>query len=133
MVTLDSRPFQNGDMLFRNSTDGECYAGEPTTLASDLHRLGLGKIATVPAVNVAYKRPRRLNNKAQERICSRSRQCLAAFRIRQWGTANEPNRVAATSWPDQMHASLRFANVDQTILGETNSLQTELTALFLTT
>ena len=54
MVTLDSRPFQNGDILFRNSTDGECYAGEPTTLASDLHRLGLGKIATVPAVNVAY-------------------------------------------------------------------------------
>ena len=54
MVTLDSRPFQNGDVLFRNSTDGECYAGEPTTLASDLHRLGLGKIATVPAVNVAY-------------------------------------------------------------------------------
>lgn len=54
MVTLDSRPFQRGDVKFRNSTDGECYAGEPTTLATDLHRLGLGKIATVPAVNVAY-------------------------------------------------------------------------------
>ena len=54
MVTLDSRPFQDGRVTFRNATEDECYAGEPTLLAQDLHRIGFGRVATIPSVNVAY-------------------------------------------------------------------------------
>ena len=54
MVTLDARPFQTGQVTFRKAAEGECDAGEPTLLAKDLHRVGLGRIATIPTVNVAY-------------------------------------------------------------------------------
>ena len=57
MVTLDSKPFQNGEVTFRNSSRGECYAGEPTLLAQDLYRIGQGRVMTVPSVNVAYNDP----------------------------------------------------------------------------
>jgi len=54
IATLDSRPFMDGSLSWRNSTDGECYMGEPTLLSKDLHALGLGRVMTVPSVNVAY-------------------------------------------------------------------------------
>lgn len=54
MVTLDARPFVNRQLRFRASDAGECYMGEPTLLAKDMWRLGIGKIAAIPTVNVAY-------------------------------------------------------------------------------
>ncbi|KAJ5595137.1 uncharacterized protein N7459_001345 [Penicillium hispanicum] len=54
MVTLDAAPFAEERIQFRASEEGECYMGEPTLLAKDLYRHGLGKILAVPSVNVAY-------------------------------------------------------------------------------
>ncbi|GCB21883.1 alpha-1,3-mannosyltransferase CMT1 [Aspergillus awamori] len=55
MVTLDSGPFIDGQVQFRFSEEDECYMGEPTLLAQDLWRLGLGKVLAIPTVNVAYE------------------------------------------------------------------------------
>ncbi|KAJ5767839.1 hypothetical protein N7533_000422 [Penicillium manginii] len=55
MVTLDAQPFIQGKVKFRSSEKDECYMGEPMTLAKDLWGLGLGKVLTVPSVNVAYE------------------------------------------------------------------------------
>ncbi|PWY96003.1 hypothetical protein BO94DRAFT_455488 [Aspergillus sclerotioniger CBS 115572] len=55
MVTLDSGPFIDGQVRFRYSEEDECYQGEPTLLAQDLWRQGMGKVLAVPAVNVAYE------------------------------------------------------------------------------
>ncbi|KAJ5998789.1 hypothetical protein N7451_006599 [Penicillium sp. IBT 35674x] len=54
MVTIDAAPFLQRKLKFRASKEGECYAGEPTLLAKDMWRMGIGKIMAVPAVNVAY-------------------------------------------------------------------------------
>ncbi|KAI9926879.1 hypothetical protein MW887_003977 [Aspergillus wentii] len=54
MITIDAGPFATGSLKFRASDEDECYMGEPTLLAKDLWRQGLGKIMAVPAVNVAY-------------------------------------------------------------------------------
>ncbi|KAJ5089912.1 hypothetical protein N7532_008596 [Penicillium argentinense] len=54
MVTLDAAPFAEDKVKFRASKPGECYMGEPTLLAKDMYRHGLGKVLAVPAVNVAY-------------------------------------------------------------------------------
>lgn len=54
MVTLDAASFADDTVKFRASDPGECYMGEPTLLAKDLYRQGLGKVLAVPAVNVAY-------------------------------------------------------------------------------
>ncbi|PYI10994.1 alpha-1,3-mannosyltransferase CMT1 [Aspergillus sclerotiicarbonarius CBS 121057] len=55
MVTLDSGPFIDGLVQFRYAEENDCYQGEPTLLAQDLWRQGLGKVLAVPAVNVAYE------------------------------------------------------------------------------
>ncbi|KAJ6114742.1 hypothetical protein N7486_000520 [Penicillium sp. IBT 16267x] len=54
MVTIDAAPFLQKMLKFRASEEGECYSGEPTLLAKDLWRMGMGKIMAVPTVNVAY-------------------------------------------------------------------------------
>jgi alpha-1,3-mannosyltransferase len=54
MVTIDAKPFLGKDISFRNSAKDECYMGEPTLLAKDLHRKGFGRILAVPAVNTGY-------------------------------------------------------------------------------
>lgn len=54
MVTLNAVSFAEDTVKFRASETGECYMGEPTLLAKDLYRHGLGKVLAVPAVNVAY-------------------------------------------------------------------------------
>ncbi|KAJ5538385.1 hypothetical protein N7494_007864 [Penicillium frequentans] len=54
MATVDAAPFLQRKLKFRASEEDECYAGEPTLLAKDLWRMGMGKIMAVPTVNVAY-------------------------------------------------------------------------------
>ncbi|PYI34401.1 hypothetical protein BP00DRAFT_64999 [Aspergillus indologenus CBS 114.80] len=55
MVTLNAAPFVQKSVTFRSSEPGECYMGEPMTLAKDLWRAGLGKIQAVSSINVAYE------------------------------------------------------------------------------
>lgn len=55
LVTLDAKPFVSGKLAFRASNEGECIMGEPTLLAKDMWKQGLGRILAVPAVNVGYK------------------------------------------------------------------------------
>lgn len=54
MVTLSSQPFLERKIAFRASREGECYMGEPTTLAKDLWGQGIARIAAIPSVNVGY-------------------------------------------------------------------------------
>ena len=54
MSVLDATPFMSGDIAFRRNYEGECYSGEPTTLASDLVKLNMSRVQTVPYVAVAY-------------------------------------------------------------------------------
>ncbi len=54
MVTLDAKPFIERKVTFRSSVDGECVMGEPTLLAKDMWKQGIGKVLAVPTVNVGY-------------------------------------------------------------------------------
>lgn len=54
MVVLDALPFLNREVEFRRNVEGECYGGEPQTLASDWVKIGRSKVQTVPYVHVAY-------------------------------------------------------------------------------
>jgi len=54
MVTLDAKVFVAQKIQFRASRDGECYMGEPMTLAKDMWAYGMGRIAAIPLVNVGY-------------------------------------------------------------------------------
>lgn len=54
MVTLDAKMFVDKQVAFRASREGECYMGEPTTLAKDMWGLGIARIVAVPSVNVGY-------------------------------------------------------------------------------
>lgn len=54
MVVLDSAPFIDGQISFRRNVEGECYGGEPQTLASDLVKIGMSRVQTLPYVHVAY-------------------------------------------------------------------------------
>lgn len=54
VVTMVGKPFLEGKIRFRSSLEGECTLGEPIHLSKDLWRLGYGRIAVVPSVNVAY-------------------------------------------------------------------------------
>ncbi|OAL39594.1 hypothetical protein AYO20_00991 [Fonsecaea nubica] len=53
-VALTARPFLEGKIRFRTEIEEECHLGEPVHLAKDLWRLGHGKIAVIPSVNVGY-------------------------------------------------------------------------------
>lgn len=54
VVALSAEPFINGGLRFRGSKPEECIQGEPQILAKDLWKMGHGKIAVVPSVNLAY-------------------------------------------------------------------------------
>lgn len=54
VVALASKPFTRDGIRFRASVKGECYMGEPMTLAKDLWRSEQGRVLLVPSVNVAY-------------------------------------------------------------------------------
>lgn len=54
MVALAARPFLKDRIRFRSAASGECYMGEPMTLAKDLWRSEQGRVLVVPTVNVAY-------------------------------------------------------------------------------
>src|SRR6266536_6706684 len=54
MVVLDAKPFTEGKLTFRASAEGECVMGEPTLLAKDMWKQGIGRILAVPSVNVGY-------------------------------------------------------------------------------
>ncbi|KIX94955.1 uncharacterized protein Z520_09265 [Fonsecaea multimorphosa CBS 102226] len=53
-VALTAKPFLEGKIRFRTEVEDECHLGEPVHLAKDLWKLGLGKIAVIPSVNVGY-------------------------------------------------------------------------------
>lgn len=53
-VAITAKPFLEGQIQFRTEREGECHLGEPVHLAKDLWRLGYGKIAVLPSVNVGY-------------------------------------------------------------------------------
>ncbi len=44
----------DGMLHFRTEVGSECHLGEPVHLAKDLWRLGYGRIALIPSVNVGY-------------------------------------------------------------------------------
>lgn len=54
MSVIEAWPFMNGSLRFRSAVSGECHGGEPQILASDLARLGIHRVQTVPTVNVGY-------------------------------------------------------------------------------
>ncbi|OCT52828.1 alpha-1,3-mannosyltransferase CMT1 [Cladophialophora carrionii] len=53
-AAIGARPFVDGRIRFRTQVPGECHLGEPVHLAKDLWRLGYGKIAVIPSVNLGY-------------------------------------------------------------------------------
>jgi alpha-1,3-mannosyltransferase len=53
-AVISARPFMDGRLRFRAEAKGECHLGEPVHLAKDLWRLGYGRIAVIPSVNVGY-------------------------------------------------------------------------------
>lgn len=53
-VALTAQPFLEGKLDFRAGREGECYFGEPVHLAKDMWRMGHGRIAIIPKVNVGY-------------------------------------------------------------------------------
>ncbi|KAL8671945.1 MAG: hypothetical protein Q9168_003571 [Polycauliona sp. 1 TL-2023] len=56
MAVISATPFIEKGIRFRRNKEeeGECYMGEPTLLAKDLWKEGVGKIMVVPSVWVAY-------------------------------------------------------------------------------
>ncbi|CAI7638336.1 unnamed protein product [Penicillium pancosmium] len=70
---------------------GECYMGEPTLLAKDLYRQGLGKVLAVPAVNVAYSDEEAVDTRVRRGYVGdhvdQSRPSLARDEIVQWQSA----------------------------------------------
>ena len=54
-AAFTAKPFLESRIRFRRSREGdECPQGEPKTWCTDLWRLGYGRIAVVPVVNVEY-------------------------------------------------------------------------------
>ncbi|OQV10056.1 hypothetical protein CLAIMM_14105 isoform 1 [Cladophialophora immunda] len=53
-VALTAKPFLEAKIWFRTEVEEECHLGEPVHLAKDLWKLGHGKIAVIPSVNVGY-------------------------------------------------------------------------------
>lgn len=91
MVTLDAATFAEGTVEFRASDPGECYMGEPTLLAKDLYRHGLGKVLAVPSVNVAYSDKEAVGTKFTRGYVGdhvdQSRPILTQDEIVQWQSA----------------------------------------------
>ncbi|KAJ5984074.1 hypothetical protein N7481_006173 [Penicillium waksmanii] len=91
MVTLDAASFADDTVKFRASDPGECYMGEPTLLAKDLYRQGLGKVLAVPAVNVAYSDEEAVGTRALRGYVGdhidQSRPSLARDETVQWQSA----------------------------------------------
>jgi alpha-1,3-mannosyltransferase len=54
LTAFTAEPLIRGVLKFRNSTKGECYAGEPQLFGKDMWYEGYGKIAVVPSINVEY-------------------------------------------------------------------------------
>ncbi|KAJ5825692.1 hypothetical protein N7474_002830 [Penicillium riverlandense] len=94
MVVLDAAPFVAETVKFRASREGECYMGEPTLLAKDLFRHGLGKIMAVPSVNVAYNDDEALGTKAKHGYVAdhvnMSRSLMANEEFVEWQLAPPP-------------------------------------------
>ncbi|EXJ88770.1 hypothetical protein A1O3_01834 [Capronia epimyces CBS 606.96] len=53
-VAITASPFLEGQVEFRSHHEGECHLGEPVHLAKDLWKIGHGKIAVLPNVNIGY-------------------------------------------------------------------------------
>ncbi|KAI2617852.1 glycosyltransferase family 69 protein [Hypoxylon sp. NC1633] len=74
-------------LTFRGPLDGECYAGEPTLFCKDLWRMGRGRVAVVPSVNLEYSDEAVAKIKALKRDTSR------------W-TVQENTEAARIQWVD---------------------------------
>ena len=53
-AAFTAKPFLESKIRFRSSLEHECPDGEPKTWCTDLWRLGCGRIAVVPIVNLEY-------------------------------------------------------------------------------
>ena len=53
-AVFTARPYLESGLRFRRAREHECPQGEPKTWCADLWRLGFGRIAVVPVVNVEY-------------------------------------------------------------------------------
>lgn len=54
MTVIDGLPFINESLRIRRNVEEECFGGEPQLLGSDLAKLGLSRVQTLPTVNVGY-------------------------------------------------------------------------------
>lgn len=53
-AVFTAKPFLESTIRFRSSEEHECPDGEPKTWCTDMWRLGCGRIAVVPIVNLEY-------------------------------------------------------------------------------
>jgi alpha-1,3-mannosyltransferase len=54
LTAFTAEPLMRGEVKFRNSVKGECYAGEPQLFGKDMRYEGYGNIAVVPSINMGY-------------------------------------------------------------------------------
>ena len=54
VAVFRAMPVMDSMVRFRSADHGECYLGEPLHFCKDLWKVGRGKIAVVPSVNVGY-------------------------------------------------------------------------------
>jgi alpha-1,3-mannosyltransferase len=53
-TAFTAEPLLLEELRFRVNIEGECFQGEPQLFCKDLWRLGYGKIAVIPTVNLEY-------------------------------------------------------------------------------
>lgn len=54
MTAFSAAPFVQQKIKFRSNMKTECFQGEPRLFCKDMWRLGHGKIAVVPSINIEY-------------------------------------------------------------------------------
>ena len=54
VAVFQAKPVMDSMVRFRSAERGECYLGEPLHFCKDLWKIGRGRIAVVPSVNVGY-------------------------------------------------------------------------------
>jgi alpha-1,3-mannosyltransferase len=53
-IAFTAKPLFSQELSFRNSLEHECYQGETQLFCKDMWRLGYGKIAAIPSINLEY-------------------------------------------------------------------------------
>lgn len=54
MTAFTAKPYADRKIKFRSNMKSECFQGEPRLFCKDMWRLGYGKIAVVPSINIEY-------------------------------------------------------------------------------